>query len=152
MILDNRHQRTEPKRRPTRSARPHPLPRPVRPAHLVPPVGTPKVHEIIIGGPSSERKPLTAVVESGLGFSDDERRPTPPSAPSEPVEPAVPKGKPGRRGYPQEALAYAQKLRLENPSLKAHTLRRKCLLRFHPDQLPGGVANFRRWLNRHREK
>jgi hypothetical protein len=60
------------------------------------------------------------------------------------------KGKPGRRGYPIEALNYAFKLRQENPTMKVHTIRARCLKRFSEDDLPLETDAFRRWLNRHR--
>src|SRR5262249_13853333 len=46
------------------------------------------------------------------------------------------KGRAGRRGYSLEALDYAEKLRAENPMMKAHALRRACLQRFSEAELP----------------
>jgi hypothetical protein len=61
------------------------------------------------------------------------------------------KGTPGRRGYPLDALAYAKKLRKENPEMKVHTIRQRCLIMFCEDDLPVGDDAFRRWLNRNRK-
>ena len=60
------------------------------------------------------------------------------------------KGRPGRRGYPLEALDYAQKLRAENQMMKAHSLRLECLKHFPETDLPPDAESFRRWLNRKR--
>jgi hypothetical protein len=60
------------------------------------------------------------------------------------------KGKPGRRGYPLEALKYAQELRKQNPAMKAHVIRRMCLQEFSEDDLPPDGDSFRTWLNRKR--
>jgi hypothetical protein len=64
--------------------------------------------------------------------------------------PAPPRGRPGRRGYPVKALAYAKKLREKHPEMKAHTIRRKCLEMFPEDDLPPDGEAFRAWLNRKR--
>jgi hypothetical protein len=60
------------------------------------------------------------------------------------------RGRPGRRGYPREALAYAQELRKKNPEMKAHVIRQMCLKKFSEDDLPPDAAAFRGWLNRPR--
>ncbi len=75
----------------------------------------------------------------------------PPPAPPRPL-PAndATKGRPGRRGYPLKALDYARKLRVKNPTLKAHLLRRECLKQFSEEDLPPDGESFRRWLNRKR--
>lgn len=62
------------------------------------------------------------------------------------------KGQPGRRGYPLKALRYALNLRKKNPHLKAHSLRQKCLEKFHEDELPPDADSFRSWLNRPRKR
>lgn len=62
----------------------------------------------------------------------------------------TPKGKPGRRGYPLEALEYAKELRRANPNIKAARLRKLCLAKFSEDDLPPDADSFRRWLNRKR--
>lgn len=62
----------------------------------------------------------------------------------------APKGKPGRRGYPVEALDYAKELRRKNPTKKATWLRNQCLAKFSEDDLPPDADSFRRWLNRRR--
>lgn len=61
-----------------------------------------------------------------------------------------PKGKPGRRGYPLEALGYALKLRGLNPMMKASKIRGECLKRFSEHELPPDGESFRAWLNRKR--
>jgi hypothetical protein len=66
------------------------------------------------------------------------------------VQDAVPRGKPGRRGYPVEALNYARELRRNNPTMKAHVIRQRCLKKFSEDDLPPDPESFRRWLNRKR--
>jgi hypothetical protein len=60
------------------------------------------------------------------------------------------KGKAGRRGYPLEALEYAQELRKKNPAMKAHAIRQLCLQRFSADDLPPDGDSFRAWMNRKR--
>jgi hypothetical protein len=76
------------------------------------------------------------------------------SGPQESTRNAIPaksvRGQPGRRGYPLEALKYAQELRQKNPSLKAHALRGECLKKFPEDDLPPDGESFRAWLNRKR--
>jgi len=67
------------------------------------------------------------------------------------IEATATRGCPGRRGYPREALAYAQRLRRDNPDMKASTLRAKCLEKFDKDDLPPNGEAFRRWLNRPRK-
>jgi hypothetical protein len=59
-------------------------------------------------------------------------------------------GKPGRRGYPLDALQYAKKLRAEHPMMKATAIRGECLKHFSEDDLPPDAESFRRWLNRKR--
>jgi hypothetical protein len=66
--------------------------------------------------------------------------------------PPPPKGKPGRRGYPVEALAYAQELRAKHPHLKTEAIRAKCLKRFSEDDLPADAHAFRTWLSRNRRR
>jgi hypothetical protein len=66
--------------------------------------------------------------------------------------PPIPKGKPGRRGYPLEALEYALNLREKNPEMKAAALYNKCLKKFSEDDLPINHEAFRRWLTRPRKK
>jgi hypothetical protein len=72
------------------------------------------------------------------------------TAPKAHRNPARPKGRPGRRGYSLEALAYAEKLRGKNPRMKAQELLQACRKKYHADDLPPDADNFRRWLNRPR--
>jgi hypothetical protein len=64
---------------------------------------------------------------------------------------APPRGQPGRRGYSLEALAYAQKLRQENPNMKVAAIRAMCLKKFSEDDMPD-TNNFARWMNRPRKR
>jgi hypothetical protein len=75
--------------------------------------------------------------------------PSPPAAVAADAQSRTP-GRPGRRGYPLEALAYARKLRAENPQMKAAAIRKQCLALFPEDDLPPDPESFRRWLNRKR--
>ena len=67
------------------------------------------------------------------------------------IQPApLPKGKPGRRGYPREALEFASDLRRKYPLLKSHNLWKMCREKFSEDDLPPDANSFRSWLNRKR--
>ena len=62
------------------------------------------------------------------------------------------KGKPGRRGYPNDALTFAKQLRVQHPTMTVGEIRRKCLEKFPEHSLPAEVNAFRAWLNRRRIK
>jgi hypothetical protein len=60
----------------------------------------------------------------------------------------APKRPRGRRPlYSVEAWRYANDLRQKHPEMKHATLRKKCLEKFHKDEVPSDLDLFRRWLN-----
>ena len=63
-----------------------------------------------------------------------------------------PKGRPGRKGYPLEALEKAHEIRRKHPHWKAVQIRRECLNHFSEEDLPPDGDSFRRWMNRSRKR
>jgi hypothetical protein len=63
-----------------------------------------------------------------------------------------PLGMPGPRGYSLEALEYALSLRQQDPSMKVHAIRQRCLEKFSEDDLPDDDHAFRAWLTRKRKR
>jgi hypothetical protein len=67
-----------------------------------------------------------------------------------PPPPAARRGKPGRRSYPSDLLAYVNDLLKEDPARTMAAVRKLCVARFGKERVPISVDAFKRWLRRQR--